>query len=150
MGRNEPAENGISEIVRAAWVSAREARSRAYAPYSKFQVGAAVVDSTGLVHSGANVENASYGGTVCAERVAILKAVSEGRRGFTDVVVVTDAERPAPPCAICLQTMAEFLAPESRVWVADLSRIHFSKSLAELLPVRFGPSELANARSGKP
>jgi cytidine deaminase len=109
-----------------------------------------VIDSGGIVDSGANVENASYGGTICAERVAILKAVSEGRRGFTDVVVVTDADVPAAPCAICLQTMAEFLAPESRIWVADLSRVHFSRTLADLLPVRFGPSELANAKLGRP
>lgn len=149
MSSNEPSKSAMSEVVKAAWVAAREARSRAYAPYSKFQVGAAVVDSVGFVDSGSNVENASYGGTVCAERVAILKAVSEGRRGFTDIVVVTDADVPAPPCAICLQTMAEFLEPESRIWVADLSQIHFSRSLADLLPVRFGPAELANAKLGK-
>ena len=135
-----------SHNIMAAHAAARLARMRAYAPYSKFQVGAVVVDSLGEIFSGCNVENASYGGTVCAERVALLKAVSEGRSGFTDVVVVTDATEPATPCALCLQTMAEFLSEDANIWIGDLSGIYSRKTLRELLPFPFGPHQLASAK----
>lgn len=87
---------------------ARKARENAYAPFSKFKVGAAVMDSAGRIHTGCNVENATYGLTLCAERVAIFKAVSEGARGFTRVAVVADTERLTPPCGACRQILWEF------------------------------------------
>src|SRR5919198_5964088 len=87
---------------------ATEARERAYAPYSNFKVGAALLSSTGLVFTGCNVENATFGLTVCAERVALWKALSEGHRRFTRVAVVTDAPTPAPPCGACRQLLWEF------------------------------------------
>lgn len=132
--------------IRAAHHLAVEARLQAHAPYSKFQVGAALISKDGCITSGCNIENASYGGTVCAERVAILKSVSEGENKFSDIVVVTDAKTPASPCALCLQVMAEFFDPETRVWIADTERIHNCYRFDEILPKPFGPRELADGR----
>lgn len=135
----------ISATSRKAHQAAKKARSGAYAPYSKFKVGAALVTSTGRVYTGCNVENASYGGAVCAERVAILKAVSDGQKKFSEIVVVTDAEEPAVPCAFCLQVMAEFFAPETRILVANLKGVVSENTFKELLPRPFGPQQLKNA-----
>lgn len=104
----------------------------------------------GRVIVGCNVENASYGATVCAERVAILKAVSEGESQFSDIVVVTDAKKPAFPCALCLQVMAEFFTPDVRIWIADTDEIHAVHKFKELLPEPFGPNELSDARVERP
>src|SRR5690349_1402627 len=87
---------------------ATEARECAHAPYSKFKVGAALLDSSGRVFTGCNVENASYGLTVCAERVALWKAVSGGERKFVALAVVADGERPPSPCGACRQVLWEF------------------------------------------
>jgi cytidine deaminase len=88
--------------------AALDARENAFAPYSKFKVGAALEDSEGRIHTGCNVENATYGLTVCAERVAVLKAVSEGVRRFRRVAVVADTEALTPPCGACRQFLWEF------------------------------------------
>lgn len=138
------------EQVETAHTLAVAARQRAHAPYSKFKVGAALMTERGRVVVGCNIENASYGGTVCAERVAILKAVSEGDSQFSDIVIVTDADKPAFPCALCLQTMAEFFSPEVKVWIADTDRIHGMHRFKDLLPEPFGPAELSEARVEKP
>ncbi len=125
---------------------ASAARARAYAPYSKFQVGAAVV-ADGDVFDGANVENASYGLSVCAERNAILRAVLEGSREIEAIAVVTDTSPPSAPCGMCLQTMAEF-APEPRrlrVLLANPRGERRTHSLAELLPHGFRPEDLQKA-----
>jgi cytidine deaminase len=87
---------------------AMKAREQAYAPFSKFRVGAAIVTQDGQVYTGCNIENASYGLTVCAERVAIFKAVSEGARRFAKVVVVADTDNLTPPCGACRQIIWEF------------------------------------------
>lgn len=134
-----------SETVKKAFNEARNSRLKAHAPYSKFQVGAALIADNGSIYGGCNIENASYGATVCAERVAIWKAVSQGVSQVTDIVVVTDAEHPAFPCALCLQVMAEFLAPESRVWIGNLQGILSSHTFESLLPRPFGPRELKEA-----
>jgi cytidine deaminase len=91
-------------LVRAAL----EARERAHAPFSKFRVGAALEDSSGRVHTGCNIENATYGLTMCAERVAIFKAISEGAREFQRMAIAADAASLTPPCGACRQLLWEF------------------------------------------
>jgi cytidine deaminase len=130
------------EKINSAYVKAVAARQQAYAPYSKFEVGAALVTSSGKVYTGSNVENASYGATICAERVAILKAVSEGERNFSDIVVVTNLQKPAGPCALCLQLLAEFCEPKMNIWIANTNGIKMVKEFSELLPFPFGPRQL--------
>ena len=88
--------------------AARRVRENAHAPYSKFQVGAAVEDESGRIHTGCNVENATYGLTVCAERVAVLKGISRGARRFRRVAVVADTDTLTPPCGACRQILWEF------------------------------------------
>jgi cytidine deaminase len=88
--------------------AALQARENAFAPYSKFKVGAALEDAEGRIHTGCNVENATYGLTVCAERVAVLKAISEGVRGFRRVAIAADTETLTPPCGACRQILWEF------------------------------------------
>ena len=139
--RTDRAKKVPATVIRA-FEAARNVRNRAYAPYSKFKVGAALVTAAGEIVTGCNVENASYGGTVCAERVALLKAVSEGHSKIEHVVVVTDGAAPAYPCALCLQTMAEFLEPKSEIWIADLRGVTAKHKFRELLPHSFGPREL--------
>lgn len=120
--------------------AARAARRRAYAPYSRYAVGAAVLTRSGRIYTGCNVENAVYGATVCAERVAIWKAVSEGEREFTALAVVT--VNGGSPCGICRQVMAEF-APDLRVVIADEHRILRVTHVADLLPDRFAAEDIA-------
>ena len=88
--------------------AALAARQHAYAPFSKFKVGAAIEDAEGGIHTGCNVENATYGLTICAERVALFKAISEGARKFRDVAVAADTVRLTPPCGACRQILWEF------------------------------------------
>ncbi len=90
--------------------AALQARENAHAPFSNFRVGAALEDEDGHIHTGCNVENATYGLTVCAERVAIFKAISEGVRRFRGMAIVADTERLTPPCGACRQIIWEFAA----------------------------------------
>jgi cytidine deaminase len=119
---------------------ARQASTGAYSPYSRFQVGAAVLTDDGAIHTGCNVENASYGLTVCAERVAIWKAVSEGQGRIEMLVVYTPTTAITPPCGACRQVAFEF-GPEMRVICASEGGVE-AYTLAELLPGAFGPSAL--------
>jgi len=121
-----------------------EAYHKAYAPYSNYSVGAALIGESGKVYDGANIENAVYPVTVCAERVAIFKAVSEGERSFSTLAVVT--KNGGTPCGSCRQVMAEF-NPHALVLIANLKgelvgeyRVH------ELLPSAFGDDDLEEAR----
>lgn len=118
---------------------AAEARRKAYAPYSQYAVGAALLTASGKVYTGCNVENASYGLSVCAERTAAFQAVCDGEREFTAIAVVT--ENAGTPCGACRQVLAEF-GPEMRVLVADASGDYRVYSLPELLLDFFGPSQL--------
>jgi cytidine deaminase len=136
----------MKQAVLKAVTLSTNMRKKAHAPYSRFRVGAGLIGKNGKLFGGCNVENASYGGTICAERVAILKAVSEGVTEFTDIVVTTDAAEPAFPCAFCLQVMAEFFEPETRIWVANLKGIRSMYEFCELLPKPFGPRQLKKAR----
>ena len=116
--------------------AARAARLLAHAPFSGFKVGAAIETRDGQIVTGCNVENATYGLTVCAERVAVLKAVSEGRRAFTKIVVVADTADPTPPCGACRQILWEF-GGDLEVILANLEVIHSRYRLSELLPHPF-------------
>jgi cytidine deaminase len=119
---------------------AQDARLKAYAPYSNYQVGAALVTPSGKFFTGCNVENAAYPTGLCAERVAIFKAVSEGERQFTALAVVT--RHGGTPCGSCRQVMAEF-GLDMVVLIADAGgMIHQETSVAELLPGAFGPGDL--------
>ena len=117
---------------------AKAAKQEAYAPYSGFAVGAALSCEDGAVFNGANVENASYGLTVCAERVAILKAVSTGRRRFEEIAITGDSEQEIFPCGACLQTMAEF-SPDLglRISVSNRDLQYQTYTLRELFPLVF-------------
>jgi cytidine deaminase len=119
----------------ALLAAAARARGTAYAPYSRFRVGAAVRTASGAVYTGANIENASYGLSHCAERVAIHKAVSEGHRRLEAIAVVADGPSPAMPCGACRQVMAEFGV--RRVIVATPAGRRRVRTLRQLLPEPF-------------
>jgi cytidine deaminase len=116
-------------------------RDNAHAPFSKFKVGAAVQDASGRIFTGCNVENATYGLTVCAERVAIFKAVSEGARKFTRVAVVADTDTLTPPCGACRQILWEFCGDVELV-MANLEGKSETLQLATLFPRAFDASFL--------
>lgn len=123
----------LGRLVRAA----RAARSRAYAPYSRFRVGAAVL-AGGEIFRGANVENASYGVTLCAERVAAAAAAVSGARRIDAVAVATGTDEPTPPCGVCLQTLAELGTPSLPVVLVGAGGRRVETTLGELLPRAFG------------
>jgi cytidine deaminase len=115
---------------------ARQAREAAYAPYSNFKVGAAVLTGTGEIFSGGNIENASFGATICAERVAIFTAVAGGCQDLTVLAVIADTPEPVPPCGLCRQVLAEF-NPECQVLMANMAGQWRLANLKELLPLAF-------------
>lgn len=119
--------------------AARQARSQAYAPYSNFAVGAALLTADGTIHQGCNVENASYPVGICAERTAMSRAVADGHREFVAIAIVT--ENGSSPCGMCRQFMNEF-APDLIVLLADSETITGEFTLEELLPHAFGPENL--------
>jgi len=121
---------------------AREARQFAYAPYSRFRVGAAVECRDGRIFTGANIENSSYGLTLCAERVALVKAVTEGAREITRIAVIADTADPIPPCGACRQVMLELCDPDAVVIMANLRGQIDTHTLRELTPVPFDRSFL--------
>lgn len=122
--------------------AATQAMARAYSPYSKFRVGAALESDDGTVFTGCNVENASYGGTICAERTAMVSAVAAGKRKFRRIAITSDAEHPVAPCGYCRQFLAEFgtglevisrgAAGATKTW-----------TLAQLLPDAFTGADFA-------
>ena len=124
----------FQNLIRAA----AKARDGAVAPYSKFKVGAALLTKSGEIIGGANVESASYGLTCCAERVALFKALTGGKKNFVAVAVVARAPGGPMPCGACRQLLAEY-APDARVWVADSRDLKKTRefSMRELLPQAF-------------
>lgn len=123
-------------------IEAKYAREKAYVPYSKFQVGAALLTSDGVVYHGCNIENAAYSMCNCAERTAIFKAVSEGAREFEAIAVVADTEGPVSPCGACRQVMSELLQPNTKVYLTNLKGKTSEWKVAELLPGAFTPEDL--------
>lgn len=133
----------ISDQDREALVAAAgEALERAYAPYSGFQVGAALLTDDGSRFTGANVENASYGLSMCAERTAVFHAVAQGVRRLRAVAVVASNDEPTWPCGACRQVLYEF-GPDLVVISEGKGGRREERSLAELLPEAFGPADLA-------
>jgi cytidine deaminase len=115
---------------------AKRAREHAYAPYSKFKVGAALLTKSGTVYTGANVENATFGLTVCAERVALFKAITNGEKDFVKIAVVADKDEPVTPCGACRQVLSEF-ASDLKIICANLKGKTKKYSLRKLLPEAF-------------
>ena len=115
---------------------AKRARLRAYAPYSNFKVGAALLTKSGKVYTGANVENSTFGLTVCAERIAVFKAVNKGDKDFAKIAVVADKNQPVTPCGACRQVLSEF-AKDLKIVCANLKGKVDRYTLKELLPEAF-------------
>ena len=129
----------IKELITAAL----DARSMAYAPYSRYQVGAALLAGSGKIYRGCNIENASYGATNCAERTAFFKAISEGERAFQAIAIAGGLEGKNPtdyayPCGICRQVMQEFGGGGFQIIVAKNTEEYQKYTLSELLPAGFG------------
>jgi cytidine deaminase len=122
--------------------AARAVRERAYAPYSKFFVGAAVLDEQGRVFAGCNVENAAYPQGWCAETSALAQMIGAGGRQVLALAVVGVAEEAVTPCGGCRQKLREFAAADCPVWAADLHTVRARFTLAQLLPASFGPGHL--------
>jgi cytidine deaminase len=125
-----------ADLAEALVAAATLARTRAHARYSRFKVGAALETSDGVVVTGCNVENATYGLTLCAERVALVKALSDGHAVFTRIVVVADTEGPTPPCGPCRQLLWEYCG-DIEVILANLERVTATMRLSALLPLPF-------------
>lgn len=126
----------VSQLVKAAL----EAQKMAYTPYSNFKVGAALLSKEGKIFTGCNVENASYTPTICAERTAVAKAVSEGYTEFTAIAIVGSAEF-TYPCGVCRQTLREF-GPDMDIYIIKSEDEYKHFTLKELLPYSFGPEDL--------
>ena len=137
-------EESLQELIETA----KTARLRSIAPFSNFLVGAAVKTEDGKVYIGCNVESASYGLTVCAERVAIWKALSEGERKFTELAIVADTETLTPPCGTCRQIIWEF-AKNATIVLANLQGETQVVSIRELLPRAFDARFLSAAKAAK-
>jgi cytidine deaminase len=122
--------------------SALAAQKNSHAPYSQKFIGAAMLMDDGKIYSGCNVENASYGGTVCAERVAIFKGISEGAKKIKEVLVVSSEPVPWPPCGLCRQVIAEFAGPEVKIHLSNPQGQGRTVKFGELFPDAFGPGHL--------
>ncbi|MEH7334034.1 cytidine deaminase [Neobacillus drentensis] len=121
---------------------AKNAREKAYVPYSKFGVGAALLTTDGKVYKGCNIENAAYSMCNCAERTALFKALSEGDRDFQMLAVVADTERPCSPCGACRQVISELCPKEMKVVLTNLKGDIQEMTVEDLLPGAFSPEDL--------
>ncbi|MBW3113072.1 MULTISPECIES: cytidine deaminase [Bacillaceae] len=121
---------------------AKLAREKAYVPYSKFKVGAALLSKSGKVYHGCNIENAAYSMCNCAERTALFKAYSEGDTDYSMIAVVADTARPVPPCGACRQVISELCPKEMKVVLTNLKGDVEELTVAELLPGAFSPEDL--------
>lgn len=119
-----------------------KAMHHAYAPYSNFPVGAALATSEGIIYTGVNVENAAYGSSCCAERIAIFTAVANGERTFTGIAVAARTKRPVPPCGSCRQVMSEFFEKDMPIYLIDQNEDTITYTMEELLPFSFSSVDL--------
>lgn len=126
-----------NEIITMLLDEAFTIQKQAYAPYSNFRVGAALLGKSGRIYLGCNIENASYSPTCCAERLAIFKAVSEGERDFTALAIVSDSNQPTPPCGVCRQVLSEFCQADMPIICSDKNGKLITASLGELMPMIF-------------
>lgn len=126
-----------TELIEAA----KKAREKAYAPYSKFKVGAAILTKSRKVYTGANIENSSYGASVCAERVAVFDAINSGETEIVELAVVTDKNEPVMPCGICRQVLTEF-SKNLKIYAANLNGKVIETTLAKILPMAFTREDL--------
>lgn len=127
----------MTKSIQTMYELAVEAKSHAYAPYSHFAVGACLRAENGEYFMGCNVENASYGLTLCAEAGAIMAMLASGQRRFTDLVIVSDAHKPCPPCGACRQRLIEFAATGALVHLLDQEGGHQEIAVLDLLPFSF-------------
>lgn len=141
-----PDETTLRQLVEAA----RHARQRAYAPYSRFSVGAALLDEQGRIHAGCNVENAAYPEGLCAEAVALGMMVLAGGTRIVAAAVVGDAPQAVTPCGGCRQKLREFASGDLPVVCADEHAVRARHTLGELLPASFGPAHLDPSTGGSP
>lgn len=121
---------------------AKKAREKAYVPYSKFKVGAALLTEDGKIIHGCNIENASYSMTNCAERTAFFKAISEGITKFQAIAIVADTEGPCSPCGACRQVMVEFCSSNMPVYLTNLKGDLFETTVSQLLPGAFSSEDV--------
>lgn len=133
-------ENREKELMEQAVA----AMNKAYVPYSRFKVGAALLDADGSIHHGCNIENAAYGPTNCAERTALFRAVADGLapKSFQAIAVVGDTEGPISPCGVCRQVMVELCAPDMPVYLTNLKGHVIKTTVADLLPGAFTANDL--------
>lgn len=142
----------MSEAWRDLFEAALAAQARAYAPYSRFLVGAAVRGPSGRIYAGCNVENASYAAGTCAEAGAVAAMIAGGERRIVEALVIGDGEALVTPCGICRQRLREFGAPDVKVHIADRKGVRATFTVDGMLPNSFGPDNLtaSNLAEGKP
>ncbi|MEA1940492.1 MAG: cytidine deaminase [Candidatus Caldatribacteriota bacterium] len=131
----------MKEIYKKLINKAKKARERAYTPYSKFKVGAAVLSIDGKIFTGCNIESASFGLAICAERVAVFKAISEGSSKFEAIAVICDTDKVCSPCGACRQVISEF-GEGTLMIMANMNGDIEIKTIKELLPEAFGKNDL--------
>jgi|SRR5690625_2450800 len=122
--------------------NAKVGRQNAYAPYSKFLVGAAILSESGKIYTGGNIENSSYSLTCCAERVALFKAISAGEKNFISMAIIADTEHPISPCGACRQVMVEFIKDDVPIYLTNLAGEVRKVFINELLPAAFSANTL--------
>ena len=129
------------EIKKNLIEAASTVRENSYSPYSHFKVGAALLTDNDQIFMGTNVENASYGGTVCAERIAIFSSISAGEKNIKAIAIVADTDEPCSPCGFCRQVMSEFMKPDGLVIMTNLKRQTLEKTVSEILPLAFSKDD---------
>jgi len=135
---------GMDEQYRKLLDEAKEAMSKAYVPYSQFQVGAALLHESGKIYQGCNIENAAYGPTNCAERTALFSAIAQGAKpgSFPAIAVIGHTSDPIAPCGVCRQVLVELCSAETKVIMGNIKGDYSVMTVAELLPGAFTPSSL--------